>query len=428
MRDAIHPRLDANIARGATDANGRARRAFAIVERERSRNDDGDDDGDADRVVGFLERVAPRERRRLRGHLRERRRGAQRAAAHDVVPQRRRVEVPREGHFESRVRLLVRDGGADQPRVRFRDGVATRRVADGEPSRYEPSRSVVARASNDGVRVGTLERERGDGGVAGTVRIANGGYRGEPTGRRRAERRLAVERRSAQRRLDVSIHIAKERHRERRATRHRARRRQKTDRARGGLGVPDGALDGAENERRGRRGRRGRRRGQRRRRRADLDGIAERGSRAVHLKRRHVRRHDRRRRVERARRTHRGANRRGLRGSVGRGERRTSTVLVRRRAGERDGDGFAVAGRVDRFPSTDTKRHARFRANVPVRGGVQGLTPSIRREHPRGGALERPRHVEREVHPAGDRAPRVVVRPVVHSERPFTRSARGDER
>ena len=179
--------------------------------------------------------------------------------AHDVVPQRRRVDVVREGHFESRARFLVRENrGADEPRVRFRDGAATHRVPDGEPSRYELSRSVIARASNDGVRVGTLERERGDGGVSGTVRIHHGGNRGESTGRRRAELRGGPADRRTQRRLDVSIHISQMRHRERRATNHRARRREKADRARGGLGVPDGALDGAEYERRGH----GRRRGE----------------------------------------------------------------------------------------------------------------------------------------------------------------------
>ena len=222
-----------------------------------------------------------------------------------------------------------------------RRGSATRafrtaraRVPDGEPSRYELSRSVIARASNDGVRVGTLERERGDGSVPGRFVSREG-----TAANRRAPSRGAAggpaERRT-QRRLDVSIHIAQMRHRERRATRHRARRRQKPIAPAAGSACPtalltaprtsDEVADVAEV-------------GQRLRRRADLDGIAERGPRAVHLKRCHVRRHDRRVRFERTRRTHRGANRRGLRRSVGRGERRTSTVLVRRRAGERDGDG-----------------------------------------------------------------------------------------
>ena len=260
MRGAILSRHDANLTRGATDAHGHVLNAFAIVERERSRDDDGDDGGDADVLARIVARVVPLcEPRRLRGHLRERRRGAERFPAHDVVPQRRRVDVFREGHFESRARFLVRENrGADEPRVRFRDGAATRAASPTVNRRDTNCRDPSSRAHRTMACAlvpwnANAETEASPGRfVSITEGIA-------------ANRRGAVARNGAedprtartQRRLDVSIHFSQMRHRERRATNHRARRREKADRARGGLGVPDGALDGAEYERRGH----GRRRG-----------------------------------------------------------------------------------------------------------------------------------------------------------------------
>ena len=221
------PRHDANLTRGAIDAHGRVLNAFAIVERERSRDDDGDDGGDA----GVLAGSSPRSSRRA-NHDACAAISANAAAGRALFPRTMwsptspRRCCPRGTLRIARAFPRRENRGADEPRVRFRDGAATRRVPDGEPSRYELSRSVIARASNDGVRVGTLnanaETEASPGRFVSTAEEPRR-IDGAPS----RERRGGPADRRTQRRLDVSIHISQMRHRERRATNHRARRREK---------------------------------------------------------------------------------------------------------------------------------------------------------------------------------------------------------
>ena len=148
---------------------------------------------------------------------------------------------------------------------------------------------------------------------------------------------------------------------------------------------------------------------ERRANRADLDGIAERRSRAVRLEDRPTWP------CHRSRVFHRGANRRGLRRTVRRGEGRASSVLVHRRA--RD-DRDAVA-------ASNENRATRLRSNVPVGVRVEGLAPPRGREHPRAaeGGVHDGR--ERETRAGGERRGRGVLS--VSSSNGSRRHTRGDQ-
>ena len=178
-------------------------------------------------------------------------------------------------------------------------------------------------------------------------------------------------------------------------------------RPRGALGVSGRALGRGEAKRPGR---------ERRDQRRHLDGIAQRRRGAV--------RGDGDERVERIglvtaaivrERADRVAHERVLRRAVRRGERRGSTVLVRRRRRDRDRgvDGGTrrgvpvavvivavvpnpVVSRVERF---DKERDAPFASSVPVRARVEGLAPSLGRERAELGDGRRRLGAERRLTP-----------------------------
>ena len=147
--------------------------------------------------------------------------------------------------------------------------------------------------------------------------------------------------------------------------------------------------------------------------RADLDGIAEGRSRTVRLHVRDAVRGD-------VGVGERASNGRLLRGAVWRGERGTPSVLVDERAEHVDPrDGEISAGIQTRDVVIDEdERDARLATRVPVRGGVEGFAPSVRRDHPRDAKHHRRLRRLQEVH-AGDarRATGVVVhRPRGHRD------------
>ena len=254
-------------------------------------------------------------------------------------------------------------------RVRLRDDPVPSAIGGGPlgAQATDATRSFVRLddASRDDVSVRSLEREAGHA-ARRVVFRARSGERGVLSRHRRRSNVAIAERRS-----NHAPHVGVDRGEVRDGsdgeTRQILEGLRDADDARRRLGVADARFRRLQRERR-----RVRATLKRRQRGSDLDGISERGSRAVHLKRRDARS------VELGD-TKRRANRRPLRRTVRRRERRTPTVLVHRRAD--DGDGAASRSDTGRL---EDQHASRLRADVSVRGGVQRLTPSVGCEHTRG--------------------------------------------
>ena len=236
--------------------------------------------------------------------------------------------------------------------ARARNGARTaRRLGSGGEDRLTVR--ALERETPDAARRETLDASRRGGGVLSThARERSRPTRGRPRG--------------VQHPRDVRIDADEVQHPRRSREVQLLRGLREPDDAAGALGVSDEGLDRLEHERRAlvatERGER----------RAELDGIAEARARAVHLQRLHVA-GAHRSRVER------GANHRLLRQSARRRQAAGSSVLVHRRGRERHATGReSIRGL--RLEHQDAHRLA---ANVPVRGRVEGLAPSVGGEHPR---------------------------------------------
>ena len=236
--------------------------------------------------------------------------------------------------------------------ARARNGARTSRRLR---SRGEDRLAVCAleRETPDAARRETLDASRRGGGVLSThARERSCPTRGHPRG--------------VQHPRDVWIDADEVQHSRRaREVQSLGGLREPHDAARA-LGVSDEGLDRLERERRAvvasERGER----------RAELDGITEARARAVHLQRLHVA-------GAHGSRVERGANHRALRQTARRRQAAGSSVLVHRRGRERHATGRNPI-REHRLEHQDAHRLA---ANVPVRGRVEGLAPSVGGEHPR---------------------------------------------
>ena len=349
-------------------------RSYHHLDRRSSiREDEGRGDGAGGQRDGSARRRVRRAAHRRRAAERQLEQSCareQRATHHAVIPQMR-----------VRPRVQNRDDGDAIPddvdarlakgRVRLRDDPVPGAIGGGplgaQPADAARSFARLDDATRDDVSVGSLERESGHA----ARRVVFGARSGERGVLSRHRRRSDASRRVAERRSKHAPHVGVDRGEMRDGsdgeTRQILEGLRDADDARRRLGVADARFRRLERERR-----RVRAPLEHRQRGSDLDGISERGSRAVHLKRRDARP------VELGD-AKRRANRRLLRRTVRRGERRTPTVLVHRRADDGDGGGSRLGTR-----RLEDQHAPRLSADVSVRGGVQGLTPSVGGEHPRG--------------------------------------------